>query len=271
MRQGSLCGMLRGASSTGHIRDIGRGMGIEVGEHGELHTLPAVAWVASFGLCALGDAMMGRWVLLPLFVAGFYAGMIVIALVTYPMLSFWRGWTRRRGLTSWYLIEIGGLWGGTAIALILLSPWWMSWSWSGTPSFQVLGWVLFVGSVVAGTWGVAKMGWARLLLAGALFPSGAGAEENGVPQRLVVEGPYRYVRNPLYEGDLCLIVGAALLTRSWALVLVAAFYLAQLALQLPLEERELRERFGAPYRRYCELVPRFVPRRRPVQQRDLHT
>jgi protein-S-isoprenylcysteine O-methyltransferase Ste14 len=115
------------------------------------------------------------------------------------------------------------------------------------------------------------MGWARLLFAGALFPPGGGAEENGVPQRLVVEGPYRYVRNPLYDTDLCLILGAALLTRTWCLMLVAALYLAQLALQLPLEERELGERFGAPYRRYCELVPRFVPRRRPVQQRDLFT
>jgi protein-S-isoprenylcysteine O-methyltransferase Ste14 len=100
---------------------------------------------------------------------------------------------------------------------------------------------------------------------------GAGAEENGVPQRLVVEGPYRYVRNPLYDADLCLMVGAALLTRSWALVLLAALYLAQLSLQLPLEERELRERFGLPYRRYCELVPRFCPRRKPVRQRDLNT
>ena len=118
---------------------------------------------------------------------------------------------------------------------------------------------------------MAKMGWARLLFAGALFLPGVGAEENSIPQRLVVEGPYRYVRNPLYDSDLCLILGAALLTRSWALVLVAALYLAQLALQLPLEERELRERFGVPYRRYCELVPRFVPRRRPVRQRDLHT
>jgi protein-S-isoprenylcysteine O-methyltransferase Ste14 len=79
------------------------------------------------------------------------------------------------------------------------------------------------------------------------------------------------VRNPLYDGDFCLIVGAALLTRSWALLLVAALYLAQLALQLPLEERELMERFGRSYHRYCELVPRFVPRRRPVQQRDLNT
>jgi len=263
--------MLRDVSSTGYVRDIVLSMGIEVGEHGELHTLPAMAWVASFGLCALGDAMLGRWVLLPLFVAAFYGGTIVIALVTYPMLSFWRGWTRRRGLIAWYLIEVGGLWGGTMIVLIVFSPWWMSWSWSGTPSFQVLGWVLFVGSVVAGTWAVAKMGWARLLLAGALFPPQAGAEKNRVPQRLVVEGPYRYVRNPLYEGDCCLIVGTALLTRSWALMLVAVLYLAQLALQLPLEERELGERFGLPYHRYCELVPRFVPRRRPVRQRDLHT
>ena len=104
-----------------------------------------------------------------------------------------------------------------------------------------------------------------------MFPSGAGAEENGVPQRLVVEGPYRYVRNPLYDTDLCLILGAGLLTHSWALVLLAVLYLAQLALQLPLEERELRERFGVPYHRYCELVPCFVPRRKPVDQRDLHS
>jgi protein-S-isoprenylcysteine O-methyltransferase Ste14 len=246
-------------------------MGVKVDKHGELHAGPAMAWIASFTLCTFGDVMLGRWVLLPLFVAGFYGGTFIIALVTYPMLSFWRGWLKRRGLISWYLIEVGGLWGGTMFMLLLLSPWWLRWGWSGTTSLQVLGWVLFIGSVVAGTWAVAKMGWARLLLAGALFPPEVGAKEKGVPQRLVVEGPYRYVRNPLYEGDLCLIIGAALLTRSWALVLVAALYVAQLALQLPFEERELRERFGAAYRRYCELVPRFVPRLRPVGRRDLRT
>jgi protein-S-isoprenylcysteine O-methyltransferase Ste14 len=246
-------------------------MGTEAGEHGELHTLPAMAWAASFVVCSLGDAMLGRWVLLPLFVAAFYGGMIVIDLVTYPMLSFWRGWLRQRGLVAWYIMEVGVLWGGTTLAVLVLSPWWLRWNWSGTLPLQVLGSVLLVGSVVAGTWAVAKMGWARLLFAGALFPPGVGAEENGIPQRLVVEGPYRYVRNPLYDTDLCLILGAALLTRSWALMLLAALYLAQLALQIPLEERELRERFGVTYHRYCELVPRFVPRRKPVRQRDLHT
>src|SRR5829696_3800075 len=233
-------------------------MGIEVGERGELLTVPAMAWVASFVVCGLGDTMLGRWVLLPLFVAAFYGGMIIIDLVTYPMLSFWRGWLRGQGLMAWYLVEVGGLWGGNTLALLVLSPWWLGWNWNGALPLQVLGGVLLIGSVVAGTWAVAKMGWARLLFAGALFPSGAGAEENGVPQRPVVEGPYRYVRNPLYVTDLCLLLGAALLTRSWALVLVAALYLSQLVLQLPLEERELRERFGVPYCRYCELVPRFV-------------
>jgi protein-S-isoprenylcysteine O-methyltransferase Ste14 len=236
-----------------------------------LHAVPAVAWVASLVVCEVADALLGRWTLLPLFVAGFYGGVVVIALITYPMLSFWRGWLRRRGLWAWYLVEVLGFWSGTALILVILSPWWLAWSWDGTLPLQILGGILLVPSVAVGTWAMANMGWARLLLASALFPPGAGAEENSVPQRLVVEGPYRYVRNPLYVTDFCLILGAALLTRSWALVLLAALYLAQLALQIPLEERELCERFGRPYRRYCELVPRFVPRLRPVRQRDLKT
>lgn len=213
--------------------------------------------------------MLGRWVLTPVFVAAFYGGMIVIDLVTYPILSFWRGWLRRRGLLSWYLVEVGGLWGGTTLLVFLFAPRWLGWSWDVGLPVQVFGGALLVISVAVGAWAACKMGWARLLFAGALFPPEAGAEKNRVPQRLVVEGPYRYVRNPLYDTDFSLILGAALLTQKWALILLAALYLAQLALQLPLEERELRQRFGRSYRQYCELVPRFIPRLSPVTQRDL--
>jgi protein-S-isoprenylcysteine O-methyltransferase Ste14 len=236
---------------------------------GERHVVPAVAWASSFVACGIGDALLGRWELTPLFVAAFYGGMIVIDLITYPMLSFWRGWLGRRGLRAWYQVEVIGLWGGTTLILLLLAPWWLGWSWDGMLPLQIPGGILLTVSVAVGTWAVAKMGWARLLFAGALFPPGAGAEENRVPQRLVVEGPYRYVRNPLYVTDFSLILGASLLTRSWALALLAALYLAQLALQIPLEERELRERFGVPYHRYCEIVPRFVPRLQPLRQQDL--
>jgi protein-S-isoprenylcysteine O-methyltransferase Ste14 len=46
-------------------------------------------------------------------------------------------------------------------------------------------------------------------------------------------------------------------------------YVAQLAMQLRLEERELRARFGEPYARYYQLVPRFVPRLSPVDPREV--
>lgn len=238
--------------------------------NGERHPAPAAAWVVAFVVCGIGDWMIGRWVLTPLFVAAFYGGMIVIDLVTYPILVFWRGWLRRRGLMAWYLVEVVGLWGGTTLLLLILAPWWLGWRWEGALPLQIIGGVLVVVSVAVGAWACLKMGWARLLFAGALFPPGAGAEENNVPQRLVLEGPYRYVRNPLYDTDFALILGTGLLSRSWFVILLAVLYAVQLALQLPLEERELRARFGRPYRRYCQLVPRFIPRRRPVNEREIN-
>ena len=114
-----------------------------------------------------------------------------------------------------------------------------------------------MASVAVGTWACFKMGWARLLFAGALFPPGEVAEENRVPQRLVVEGPYRYVRNPLYDTDFLLILGTALLTRSWGLVLLAALYAAQLALQ----PSTRRERVASAVR---EPLPALLPARAPI-------
>ena len=239
-----------------------------IGVHGERHLAPAAAWAGAFVVCAVGDWLLGRWVFVPVFVAAFYGGMIVIDLLTYPMLSFWRGWLRRRGLVAWYLVEVVGMWGGTTLLVVLLAPWWLS-SAPAPLSLRVLGCLLVLVSVGIGTWACYRMGWARLLFAGALFLPGAGAEENRVPQRLVVEGPYRHVRNPLYVTDFALILGAALLANDPFLILLAAFYAAQLALQLPLEERELHRRFGRRYSRYCQLVPRFIPRIRPVSPQEL--
>ncbi len=84
------------------------------------------------------------------------------------------------------------------------------------------------------------------------------------PRRLVVRGPYRYVRNPMISGVGLLLLGeaAALLSRAhltWALL-----FLGVNALQIPLvEEPALRKRFGEAYREYCRHVPRLVPRVRP--------
>jgi len=156
------------------------------------------------------------------------------------------------------------LWVGIAGGLVLSAPRWLEWSWSGWLPLQASGALLLILSIGASAWALGTMGWPRLLLAGAMFPSGAGAEENHVPQLLVVKGPYRYVRNPIYVLDVGVLFGTALLTSNWWLVILTVAYVIQLRTQVHAEERELKARFGATYDRYCRQVPRFIPRLRPV-------
>jgi protein-S-isoprenylcysteine O-methyltransferase Ste14 len=81
------------------------------------------------------------------------------------------------------------------------------------------------------------------------------------PRRLVLRGPYRYVRNPMISGVL---FGEALVLLSRSHALWAALFLAVNATYIPLvEEPQLARRFGTPYREYCQHVRRFLPRVRP--------
>jgi len=77
------------------------------------------------------------------------------------------------------------------------------------------------------------------------------------------DGPYRFVRHPIYAGLLLLAVGLVMVAGT---VLAAATFLALFALlsfKARFEERLLAERFSG-YREYARRTPRFVPRlRRP--------
>ena len=86
------------------------------------------------------------------------------------------------------------------------------------------------------------------------------------PQRLVVTGIYRHVRNPMITGVLCNLAGESLLLRSPAIGAWFALFLLVNAFYLPLmEEPGLERRFGEDYRRYREAVPRWIPRLRAWQ------
>lgn len=81
--------------------------------------------------------------------------------------------------------------------------------------------------------------------------------------RLVADGPYRYVRNPLYLGTILIGCGFALAaSRSGCLVLVLAMVLFAYRLTLR-EERALKATQGESYRRYLATVPRLLPSLRP--------
>jgi protein-S-isoprenylcysteine O-methyltransferase Ste14 len=81
------------------------------------------------------------------------------------------------------------------------------------------------------------------------------------PRRLVVRGPYRYVRNPMYLGAGLAVAGAALYYQTAALLAYAgAFLLLMHVFVVSYEEPTLRRTFGEDYQAYCLRVRRWSPR-----------
>jgi len=77
---------------------------------------------------------------------------------------------------------------------------------------------------------------------------------------LVVTGPHRYVRHPLYAAAMLLVVGWwLLLDYTFLLLLVAFMFLWLNFVVAPFEERELAALFGPEYDAYAKRTPRFLP------------
>ena len=80
------------------------------------------------------------------------------------------------------------------------------------------------------------------------------------PKKLVVEGPYHVVRNPMYWSVAFVMLGEAAVFHSLALAeLAAAFFAGTILFVLFYEEPALRHKFGAEYEDYCRRVPRWLP------------
>ena len=80
------------------------------------------------------------------------------------------------------------------------------------------------------------------------------------PRRLVIKGPYRFVRNPMYIGAALALVGAALVYESLPLLSYAGLFLvATHFFVLWYEEPTLRRTFGPDYEAYCDRVRRWWP------------
>jgi protein-S-isoprenylcysteine O-methyltransferase Ste14 len=89
------------------------------------------------------------------------------------------------------------------------------------------------------------------------------------PERLVVSGPYRYVRNPMYLAAFMILTGEVALVPAsrvieWALGTIASVVLFVVVF----EEPRLRRKFGVRYERYCATVPRWLPALRAQSSRE---
>jgi protein-S-isoprenylcysteine O-methyltransferase Ste14 len=81
------------------------------------------------------------------------------------------------------------------------------------------------------------------------------------PQRLVVTGLYRYVRNPMYVAVSLLLFGQGLFFGSVRLLEYGiVIWLAFFAFVVFYEEPALYRKFGNEYQEFCARVPRWIPR-----------
>jgi protein-S-isoprenylcysteine O-methyltransferase Ste14 len=130
-------------------------------------------------------------------------------------------------------------------------------------------WVILGGDLEVSSWvgvipialGVALWTWTVRLFA----RIGRGTLAPWDPtEHLVVEGPYRHVRNPMITAVLAVLVGEALLFGSVGLLVwAAAFFVLNCVWFVLVEEPGLEERFGEAYLDYSRSVGRWIPRRRP--------
>jgi protein-S-isoprenylcysteine O-methyltransferase Ste14 len=87
--------------------------------------------------------------------------------------------------------------------------------------------------------------------------------------KLVVTGPYAYVRNPMITGVVLILTGEALMLASWAIGIWAlVFLIINMFYFMLSEEPGLRKRFGKEFEEYCRNVPRYIPRLTPWKPQD---
>ncbi|MFZ1976962.1 MAG: isoprenylcysteine carboxylmethyltransferase family protein [Bacteroidota bacterium] len=89
----------------------------------------------------------------------------------------------------------------------------------------------------------------------------------GAPE-VIVAGPFAYVRNPLYVGNLLTYMGIGIMANAtfpWLLCAAFAWFTFQYSQIVDLEEEFLAAAFGASYSEYVKNVPRFIPRIEPYK------
>ena len=158
------------------------------------------------------------------------------------ILGFWAPWIerwhigRRIPLLEWLALELSRM-GLMSFAV-------------ATPVLLIVAALIAAKAVLFRVWGTAYLG-----------PSTVNSAKM-VAGKVMADGPYRYVRNPLYIGLWCMVIASTFLMPVSG-ALFAAVLITFFAIRLTFgEEAFLRARLGEPYLAYLRAVPRFVPRLR---------
>jgi protein-S-isoprenylcysteine O-methyltransferase Ste14 len=120
------------------------------------------------------------------------------------------------------------------------------------------------GEIALLPWGLPFLiwGYAQYRIVGRyrIYLAGGGPGMATLPKRIVVQGPYRYTRNPMYLGHLIFMAGLALtFWLSWFALILLMLRAAWFQYRVMGDEARLAATFGADYDAYRKQVKRWVP------------
>lgn len=89
---------------------------------------------------------------------------------------------------------------------------------------------------------------------------------------LIISGPFAYVKNPLYLGNILMYFGFGIMSMSlfpYLQIVALLFFYTQYYLIIEREEDYLREQFGEEYSKYYKAVPKLIPTIFPYRNKNL--
>lgn len=101
----------------------------------------------------------------------------------------------------------------------------------------------------------------RALVIGLEYIKRGGRDKKITADRLVQGGIFAHSRNPLYLGNILILIGLGIIYNSiWVYIFGFGFFIFGYLAIVMAEEAFLKDKFGVEYETYCKRVPRFIPR-----------
>ena len=178
----------------------------------------------------------------------FMPGAVLFWFLVHPFIRFWRRLGLRLALAIYYTLMVAFVAGVFLLRKTLLAV-----DFGTNPVLIAVAVPMLAASIVL----------RRKISRHLRFSTLGGLPEmapESHPQPLLTEGIYSRIRHPRYVEALLVMAALALIANNLASYVNWIIGIPSVLLIVRIEERELRDRFGAEYEAYCARVPRFVPR-----------
>ncbi len=169
--------------------------------------------------------------------------------IIHPFVGFWRRYGKR---AFWVALPV---WFGSGVGL-----WWFrNDMFAQRLDRNAATWTLGAALVLLGVYLTRRVRSEFSLRRLAGFPE---LDPARYPGGVVRSGIYARLRHPRYMGFVVTLLGLSFLTGAVGIFVLAIITVLMYLIVAPLEERELRDHYGAEYEAYTRDVPRFFPRLR---------